>query len=310
MKKTALLFPGQGAQYPGMGADIYQKYPEARAVFEEAAAALGASFIDTIFKGPEEKLRETAYTQPAILTVSTAIFRVLEARGLNFCAAAGLSLGEYSALTAAGSLSFAEALPLVQRRGTLMQEATPEGTGSMVAIMGLGHSVVKDICQRSSEEGIVSPANYNCPGQIVVSGEKKALERACKLAGEAGAKKITALKVSAPFHCKLLEAVEPKLSEALELVEVKKPQITLYFNVTAQPETDPAAIRANLVRQVSSPILWEQSIGAMIKDGVDSFVSVGPGNSLHRLMKRISPDSYSASIEKIDQLEEFKIEGV
>lgn len=295
--KTALLFPGQGAQHPGMGEDLYHSFSEARQVFDETATVLGPEFIETIFKGPEEKLEKTAITQPAILTVSTAMARVLEARGITVAGAAGLSLGEYSALVAAGALSFKEALPLVAERGRLMQEATPPGTGGMVAIMGLEHSVVQNICQEASEAGVVMPANFNCPGQIVVSGENKALELACKLASTAGAKRMTPLKVSTPFHSSLLKPIESKLAAVLSKTSFKEPKLMVVFNINAAPAKNIDEIRVNLVKQVSNPILWEQSVRALLAAGFKRFLALGPGTSLARLMKRISPLTETHALE-------------
>lgn len=303
MVKTAFLFPGQGAQFAGMGRDFYDRFPQARSVFDRTAQVLGADFLEVIFSGPEEKLQQTEYTQPAILTVSVAINRVLESFGCKAAGLAGLSLGEYSALVAAGSIAFEDALPLVQKRGIYMQEAVPFGRGKMVAIMGLSHETVEQICHESLIKGLVAPANYNCPGQVVISGLLPAVEEAAARAHKAGAKKITELKVSAPFHCALLQPVEERLAGELDQIEIKKPSIPVVFNVSAEFAEEPEQIRTNLVRQVSSPILWEQSIRTLIGSGIKVFFGLGPGNSLSRLMKRIAPELRTVSVENVEAVE-------
>ncbi|MDY6827137.1 MAG: ACP S-malonyltransferase [Bacillota bacterium] len=304
-KKTALLFPGQGAQYPGMGLDIYRRFAEARQVFEEAEAVLGPGFIDIIFEGPAEKLTETATTQPAILTVSTAICRVLTSHGIKAEGLAGLSLGEYSALVAADAVAFSDALPLVAKRGQLMQEATPPDTGGMIAIMGLSHEDVIEICKRARESGVVAAANFNCPGQIVISGEKAALEHAHQLASAAGAKRITPLKVSAPFHSILLQPIEKELAGILETISFNRPEIPVVFNINAAWCSEPQKIKENLVLQVSHPILWEQSVHTLLSRGINHFISIGPGTSPARLMKRISPESETVALDSAPAIEKF-----
>ncbi len=308
--KTAVLFPGQGAQYPGMGKDFYEKYPQAKALFNQTAAVLGQDFLEIIFNGPEDKLRQTENTQPAILAVSSAIYRVLITNGLKPAGLAGLSLGEYSALVAAGVISFAEALPLVRKRGIFMQEAVPAGAGGMTAIMGLSHETVTDICNAATGDTLVAPANYNCPGQIVVSGHLEAISRAVELAREAGAKRITSLKVSAPFHCALLDCVGTRLAEELDSLDFKKPEIPVVFNVSAAFTGQPEQVKENLVTQVSKPILWEQSVHELIKAGITRFIGLGPGTSLTRLMKRIAPDLEAYSVETVADLEKLAETGL
>lgn len=304
-KRIAFLFPGQGAQYTGMGRDFYDLYPEARLVFDRATDTLGPEIVDTIFYGPEEKLQQTEFAQPAILTVSLAIYRVLASRGLKASAFAGLSLGEYAALVAAEALTLEDALPLVQKRGVYMQEAVPFGKGNMAAVMGLDHGEVEQICQEAQSEGVVAPANYNCPGQTVISGQKDAVKRAMQLASTAGAKRITELKVSAPFHCALLKPVEEKMAAEMEKTEIKKTLAPVVSNVTAAFVSEPEEIKQNLIVQVSNPILWEQSIRRLIDSEINCFIGVGPGTSLSRLMKRIAPEMDAYAVEKAGELDQL-----
>lgn len=306
MSKTAILFPGQGSQHIGMGRDFYERYPAARATFDQAAAVLGGELIDIIFNGPEDKLQLTEYTQPAVLTVSMAIFRVLSEHGIEAAVMAGLSLGEYSALVAAGAISFEDTLPVVQKRGIFMQEAVPLGQGKMVAVMGLSHDEVERVCRDSLVKGLVAPANYNCPGQIVISGHTAAVEHAAKLASDAGARKISELKVSVPFHCQLLEPVEARLSAELDKLDIRNPVVPVIFNYCAATANSPEQLKNYLVNQVSNPILWEQSIRRMISDGAEQFFGLGPGNSLSRLMKRIAPELDARSVEALDDIDKIK----
>ena len=306
MPKIAVLFPGQGAQFAGMGRDFYDTFSAARAVFDQAASVLGDALLDTIFNGPEEALQKTETTQPAILTTSIAVYRVLEDLGCRADGVAGLSLGEYSALVAAGALSLPEALPLVQKRGRYMQEAVPLGQGSMAAVMGLSKDQIEAVCREASAEGVVAPANYNCPGQVVISGGKEAVQSALTLAREAGAKKVVELKVSAPFHCALLEPVEQRLADELDKVNLKSPRIPVVFNVSAAYESDPARIKENLVKQVSRPILWEQSMRLLCAAGYDTFIDAGPGSTLTKLMKRIESSVFTAAVEDSASLDKVR----
>jgi [acyl-carrier-protein] S-malonyltransferase len=282
MSKTALLFPGQGAQFIGMGKDFYDTYPEAKAVFEEASDALGYSMEDLVFGG--DQLDLTEFTQPAILTTSTAIFQMLKSRGLTFDVTAGLSLGEYSALVAAGCLSLSEALPLVRKRGLFMQQAVPAGVGGMCAIIGLDKETLSELISDVGEG--VWMANFNCPGQIVISGMNEAVKAVAEKAKESGAKMCVDLPLSAPFHTELLQPAADALKEELDNIELKTPLVPVIFNVTADSEQDPASIKELLKRQVMSPVLFQDSLTKMADMGVDTFVEMGPGSSLKGFIKR------------------------
>ncbi len=303
MAKIAIIFPGQGAQYVGMGREFYDNFPAARAVFDRAAEIMGDNFLHTIFDGTEEELGRTEITQPAILATSIAVYRVLEELGCRAQGMAGLSLGEYSALVAAGALEFDQALPLVQKRGRFMQEAVPLGEGMMAAVMGLTGEEVEAVCRAAAARGVVSPANYNCPGQVVISGRTEAVRLALRLAREAGAKKMVELNVSAPFHCSLLEPVGRQLARELDAVTLRTPNVDVLFNVSAAYENEPSRIKEHLIKQVSSPILWEQSMHNLCADGFDTFIDAGPGKSLPKLLKRIDPSAYAAALDGPDSLE-------
>lgn len=303
MGRIAFIFPGQGSQYVGMGKDFYDTYPSARAVYDQAAAVLGGELLDIIFSGPEEVLQKTEITQPAILTTSVAICRVIEEMGWRAEGLAGLSLGEYSALVAGGAISFEDALPLVQKRGRYMQEAVPLGLGTMLAIVGLSREEVLRICAEAGERGVVVPANYNSPGQVVISGHRDALNYAGELARQAGAKKITELKVSAPFHSPLLFPVQEKLAGELDRITLRRPSVPLVVNVSAKLLADPQQIREALIRQVSNTVFWEDSMVALINAGFDTFLELGPGKTLTGLMKRINPAAYHAAVEDLPALD-------
>ncbi|MDI3518347.1 MAG: [acyl-carrier-protein] S-malonyltransferase [Caldanaerobacter sp.] len=284
--KIAFIYPGQGAQYAGMGKEIYEKYEEAKEIFERADEALGFNISKLCFEGPEEELMKTENTQPAILTVSVALTRVLQKRGVKPDVTAGLSLGEYSSLVLAEALDFEDAVRLVKKRGKYMQEVVPEGVGTMAAILGLPNEEVEEICRIASEVGVVEPANYNCPGQLVVSGEVKAVERAVELAKERGAKKAVVLAVSAPFHCSMLKEAGELLAKELEKVEIKDLKVPVISNVTAD-YVQKDKVKELLIKQVSHPVLWEQSVRKMIEDGVDTFIEIGPGKTLSGFVKKI-----------------------
>ena len=288
----AFVFPGQGAQFPGMAKDLYDSSQEARVLFAEADGILGFCIKDIMFEGTEEDLRQTKVTQPAIFLHSVILAKCHPAlRGVVPAMAAGHSLGEFSALTAAGAISFADGLRLVSARALAMQECCESTPGTMAAVIGLPDEEVVRVCAEAG--GTVVAANFNCPGQVVISGEKEAVERACVKATEAGAKRALPLAVGGAFHSPLMEAARKKLAEAIEKTAFSAPVCPVYQNVTARGETDPAVIRTNLLAQLTSPVRWTADVQAMIADGADHFVEIGPGSVLQGLVKRISGGTVS-----------------
>ena len=304
--KTAFLFSGQGAQAIGMGKELCENFPACDAAFETASKALGFDIKDMIFNGDSETLMITENTQPAILTMSVAALEAVKTLGLKPDVVAGLSLGEYSAHVAAGSLDFTEAVKLVKLRGKYMQEEVPVGVGAMAAILALDADTVREICAQASEKGIVEPANFNCPGQITVAGEVAAVEYACEIAKEKGAKRAMLLPVSAPFHCSMLKGAGEKLAKALENITVSDPQVPLITNVTADYVASKEDIKDLLIRQVSSSVLFEESLRRMLDDGVDTFVEIGPGKALSGFVKKITKDVAIYNVEDMASLEKLK----
>lgn len=311
MPKFALLFPGQGAQYVGMGRKMVEQYPEARRVFEEAEEALGFSLGRLCFEGPEEELNLTVNTQPAVVATSLACLAVFEKRAQPPMAVAGLSLGEYSALVAAGSLSCGEAVTLVRKRGQYMQEVVPPGKGAMAAIIGLAREKVVEVCNQAQAYGVVEPANFNCPGQVVISGEREAVEKAAELARTAGARRVVYLPVSAPFHSSLLRPAGEKIARELERADLRDASLPVVANVSADYLTRKEEIKAGLVKQVSQPVLWEETLYRLAKDGVDTFIEIGPGKALSGFVKKTLPGATTLNIsdpaslaKTLDYLEE------
>jgi [acyl-carrier-protein] S-malonyltransferase len=295
---TAFVFPGQGSQSVGMGQALAGAYPEARATFDEADGALGWRLSDVIFEGPPERLTLTEHTQPAILTVSVAAWRVLDARGFRPDIVAGHSLGEYSAHVAAGTLAFADAVRLVHHRGRYMQEAVPVGHGAMAAILGLDEAGVRAACDEAAEGEVVSPANLNAPGQIVIAGTAAAVARAGERARARGARRVIPLQVSAPFHCALMAPAEARLTPELRAVPVRDPRVPVVANVDGEPKRDAHEAIDALIRQVCAPVRWDASVRRLASDGVTAYVEVGPGTVLSGLIRKVAR---TATILNLDQ---------
>ena len=293
--KTAYIFPGQGSQYVGMGKDLFAGYPSAKEMFTRTDELLGIPLSKTCFEGPEEELKQTKNTQPAIFLHSVVVWSLLQPK--DAAMVAGHSLGEYSALVAAGALSFEDGLALVRKRGELMQKAGEENRGTMAAVVGLDAKVVGEVCCTAWKEGVVQAANFNSPGQIVISGSVSGVRKAMELAKERGAKLVKELVVSGAFHSPLMQSAKDGLKAALDAVEIRDAKIPVYANVTAKPVQNADVIRTMLFEQVTSPVRWDETIVQMSADGASTFIEVGPGKVLQGLVKRISPGAAVGGID-------------
>ena len=303
MGKRVFMFPGQGSQYTGMGKDFYENFRVAKDVYEAASDAAKIDVVKLCFEAESaDRLNQTAYTQIAMLTTEAAILEVLKEQGITADAAAGLSLGEYAAILAAEVMTPEDVFALVKKRGTYMQEAVPSG-GAMAAVLGLDAETICEVCEDTFGEVYV--ANYNCPGQTVITGEAGAVDRASAACKEAGAKRVLPLKVSGPFHSPLLQEAGQKLAKALEKVTIAAPKIGYLSNVTADYVTEPEKIRSLLALQVCHPVCWQQTIERLIADGADEFIEIGPGKSLTGFMRRINRDVTCVSIDKLEDMSAY-----
>lgn len=298
--KICFIFSGQGAQYNNMGKELYDNFEICKEIFENANKALGLSITDICFN-EDERLNETEYTQPAILTMSYAIFKLMEQKGIKADYMAGLSLGEYSALCASGAMDFEETVSLVRKRGRFMTEAVPSGVGAMSAVMNMEEEIIKEALEEASTETeLAMIANYNAPGQIVIAGHLPAIERAEKILAEKGAKRVIRLNVSGPFHTSLLKPASEKLETELNNISINEPKVPVITNLTGDIVSD---IKETLVKQVMSPVKWEQSIKKLIENGVDTFIELGPGKTLSSFVKKIDRSVNVYNVEDLASLE-------
>lgn len=305
MKRVAFMFPGQGAQAVGMGKEFYDHYPEIKTLYDEADNMLDFSISDVMFAGPEEKLTLTENAQPALLLASIAVHTLLIKEEIQPVMAVGHSLGEYSALVAAGALSLEDALPLVATRGKLMEEAYPAGKGAMAAVLGMAQEDIETTLKEMASEEIVDIANLNCPGQIVISGTKEGIEQATSALKENGAKRVLPLNVSGPFHSRLMKPANEQFAQKLDKISITEASIPVYANVTAAPVTNPEQIKELLVKQLYSPVRFEESIRNMMDEGVDAFVEVGNGKVLSGLVKKISRRTKTFAIQDQESMDAF-----
>lgn len=303
MGKTAFIFPGQGAQYPGMGKDFFEKYEEAQEIFKKSSEATGLD-LEALCFSENDDLNQTEYTQIAMITAELAMWKVVTAKGIKADVCAGLSLGEYAALAASGVMEPADIFPVVRKRGIYMQNAYPNG-GGMTAVLGLSPEQADAACKKIADETgkPVSVANYNCPGQIVITGAKEAVDKAAEECQAAGAKRCVPLNVSGPFHSELLKEASELLAKELEQVSISDPRIPYLTNVTAEPVTKADGIKELLAAQICSPVRWQQSVEKMIADGVDCFIEIGPGKTLAGFMKRVNKEAKVFNVGTVEELE-------